>query len=172
MFAAILALIMFPQNLNVDLLYEFDRLYNRAPVEAPVPELVYVAPQPVIAQQAFILPTGSPLVSGWYYMDPRFGDGPIQHTGIDYACLTGHPIVAAASGVVLFATWNGDCGNEVAVSHGNGVITYYCHLSGFASRGWVNQGDVIGFCGNSGLSTGPHLHYEKRIAGVPVDPTQ
>jgi len=165
-------LVLFPLWLGSDLQYEFDRLYFREPVA--IVEQVVETVEPVvepIEEKVFILPVDhGGLVSGWYFMDPRFpADGP-QHTGIDLACIEGEAIKATSSGRVAFATWNGDCGKEVSINHGNGVITYYCHLSSFGKFGWVNQGDIIGYCGNTGLSTGVHLHYEKHIYGVHVNP--
>ncbi len=120
------------------------------------------------ATSLFILPTGSTLVSGWYFHDYR-NPG---HIGLDYKCSLGDPIYAADNGVVVFAGWSGGYGNLVRVSHGNGYETYYAHFNGFAvSCGEpVYQGTVLGYCGTTGWSTGPHLHYEIRFNGVPQDP--
>ena len=162
------AAIVFPPFLLDDLQFELQRLYERPAVIA----LPAAPPVPAAAttELHFILPTGHADVSGWYFHDSRFpADGP-QHTGLDYACAQGDPIYAAAAGVVAAARWNGDCGNEVMIHHSAGWITYYCHLSGYANRGYVQQGAVIGFCGNSGLSTGAHLHFEAHHAGLPIDP--
>jgi len=118
----------------------------------------------------FILPTGHSEVSGWYFHDPRFpADGP-QHTGLDYACSEGDPIYAAASGTITSAQLVGDFGNRVIIRHAGGWETRYCHLNQYAAWDWVAQGAIIGYCGNTGLSTGAHLHYEARLNGVPVDP--
>jgi len=119
----------------------------------------------------FTLPTGRDLVSGWTYLDPRLpADGP-QHNGIDYACLIGEPIYATADGYVFWRGWHGDCGNEVGIQHQNGCTSHYCHLSSFAAQGWVHRRDVIGYCGDTGLSTGPHVHFEVNVNGMPIDPT-
>lgn len=116
----------------------------------------------------FILPTGSYEVSGWVFADPR---NP-RHIGLDYRCRLGDPIYAADAGVIVWAGWNGGYGNLVRVSHGNGYETYYAHFSAYAvSCGDpVYQGQVIGYCGSTGWSTGPHLHYEIRLNGVPQNP--
>jgi hypothetical protein len=98
-----------------------------------------------------------------------------QHTGIDWADDTGTPIFAAGNGTVLKAEWDrGGYGRRIEIQHLNGYVTTYSHLSGFA-RGIqpgakVRQGQIIGFVGNTGLSTGPHLHYEVMINGSFVDP--
>ena len=116
----------------------------------------------------FILPTGSSLVSGWYFHDVR-NPG---HIGLDYKCSLGDPIYAADNGVVIFAGWGGGYGNLVRVSHGNGYQTYYAHFNSFAVGCGepVYQGQILGYCGTTGWSTGPHLHYEIRLNGVPLDP--
>ncbi len=116
----------------------------------------------------FILPTGSTAVSGWYFHDPR---NP-RHIGLDYRCYLDDPIYAADNGVVIFAGWGGGYGNLVKIDHGNGYITYYAHLDAiYVQCGQpIYQGQVVGLCGTTGWSTGPHLHYEIRFNGVPQDP--
>jgi murein DD-endopeptidase MepM/ murein hydrolase activator NlpD len=116
----------------------------------------------------FVLPTGSTRVSGWYFHDPR---NP-THIGLDYACDSGDPIYAADNGVVTISGWNGGYGNMVQISHGNGYVTRYGHFSQLAVGCGqpVYQGDLLGYCGTTGWSTGPHLHFEIRLNGVPHDP--
>lgn len=94
------------------------------------------------------------------------------HTGLDIACTTGTDIKVAATGTVTFAKYNGAYGNLVKVSHGNGVETWYAHCSKiYAKVGEeVSSGDVIAAVGSTGNSTGPHLHFEIRINGTPVNP--
>jgi murein DD-endopeptidase MepM/ murein hydrolase activator NlpD len=118
----------------------------------------------------FILPTGSYAVSGYVFGDRR---NP-RHIGLDYRCRLGDPIYAADAGVVVWAGWNGGYGNLVRVRHGNGYETYYAHFSAYAvSCGTpVRQGQVLGYCGSTGWSTGPHLHYEIRLNGVPQNPAR
>ena len=114
------------------------------------------------------MPTGSYSVSGWYFGDPR-NPG---HIGLDYRCSLGDPIYAADNGVVTYAGWSGGYGNLVKVSHGNGYVTYYAHFSAFGVGCGepVYQGQIVGYCGSTGWSTGPHLHYEIRKNGVPQNP--
>jgi murein DD-endopeptidase MepM/ murein hydrolase activator NlpD len=97
-----------------------------------------------------------------------------MHTGVDWADDTGTPVFAAGNGVIVHADWTSGYGRRIEVQHLNGYMTTYSHLSGFA-RGIqegvkVRQGQIIGYVGNSGLSTGPHLHYEVLINGNFVDP--
>ena len=116
----------------------------------------------------FILPTGSSRVSGWYFHDRR---NP-THIGLDYACRLGDPLYAADNGVVTIAGWNGGYGVLVEVNHGNGFITRYGHFSDIivGCGQAVYQGQLLGYCGSTGWSTGPHLHFEIRSNGVPQDP--
>ena len=116
----------------------------------------------------FILPTGSSRVSGWYFRDPR-NPG---HIGLDYACRLGDPIYAADNGVVTIAGWQGGYGILVELNHGNGFVTRYGHFSELAvgCGHAVYQGNLLGYCGSTGWSTGPHLHFEIRHNGVPQDP--
>ena len=96
------------------------------------------------------------------------------HRGIDYAAPIGTPIKAVANGTVDFVGRQGGYGNLVILAHANSVTTVYGHLNNFASTmrkgARVNQGDIIGTVGMTGLATGPHLHFEFRIAGVHMDP--
>lgn len=97
-----------------------------------------------------------------------------MHSGVDWSDRIGTPIVAAGNGVISKAGWSGGYGRRVEIEHANGYMSTYSHLSGFA-RGItegarVRQGQVIGYLGNSGLSTGPHLHYEVLVNGRFVDP--
>ncbi len=95
------------------------------------------------------------------------------HQGIDFGAASGTPIMAAAAGKVTFAGWHGGHGNYVQVLHRPGLMTAYGHMSRFAVRPGqaVGQGEVIGYVGSTGLSTGPHLHYEVWVNNAPVDPT-
>ena len=104
----------------------------------------------------------------------RFGIRPRDnHKGLDIANSSGTPIVAAASGTVTYAQYNsGGYGNLVIISHGNGIQTYYGHNSQlYVTAGQtVTQGQVISAMGSTGISTGPHLHWEVRINGVAQNP--
>ncbi len=94
------------------------------------------------------------------------------HSGLDVAVPEGTPVRASAAGEVTDAGWVGDYGILVIIDHGGGFSTYYAHLSQAVARPgqYVEQGQVIGLSGNTGLSTGPHLHFEIRRQGVPVNP--
>lgn len=95
-----------------------------------------------------------------------------NHTGLDISAASGTPIKAAASGTVVFSGRKGSYGYMVALSHGNGVQTYYAHCSKlYVSVGQtVSQGDVIAAVGSTGNSTGPHLHLEIRVNGTAYNP--
>jgi murein DD-endopeptidase MepM/ murein hydrolase activator NlpD len=105
--------------------------------------------------------------------DPVLGNGEGEfHTGIDISAANGVPIRATGDGVVLEAQMSNGYGREVVIDHGHGVETVYGHMSGFAVVGGqtVVRGQVIGFVGHSGRTTGSHLHYEVRIRNTPVNP--
>lgn len=96
------------------------------------------------------------------------------HMGVDWAAPIGTPVFAAGNGTIISAGWDSGYGRRIEVEHANGYITTYNHLSGFA-RGakegaHVKQGQVIGYLGQTGLATGPHLHYEILVNGHFVDP--
>jgi murein DD-endopeptidase MepM/ murein hydrolase activator NlpD len=96
-----------------------------------------------------------------------------RHEGTDYAARPGTPVMAAGDGVVLRAGWVGGYGNFIELRHLNGITTRYGHLRGLARRirrgARVEQGQIIGYVGATGLASGPHLHYEFRINGVAKD---
>jgi murein DD-endopeptidase MepM/ murein hydrolase activator NlpD len=108
-----------------------------------------------------------------YRTDPFFGR-PALHTGVDLRDEYGSPVRATAAGVVVTAGHSGGYGQMVEIDHGSGVATRYAHLSSIsASVGQeVEPGAVLGRLGSTGRSTGPHLHYEVRIDGEPVDPAR
>jgi len=104
-------------------------------------------------------------------IDPFNGEGAF-HSGVDIGSNYGAQIIAPADGVVTFTDILGGYGKAVMIDHGHGISTRYGHLSGFAVMAGqaVHRGDVIGYVGASGRSTGPHLHYEVRINDIPVNP--
>jgi len=105
--------------------------------------------------------------------DPFNGEGAF-HAGVDISSTFGQQVLAPADGEVTFAdTFNG-YGRMITIDHGHGLTTRYGHLSGFTVIGGqhVQRGQVIGYVGMSGRSTGPHLHYEVRINDTPVNPTK
>jgi murein DD-endopeptidase MepM/ murein hydrolase activator NlpD len=121
---------------------------------------------PAPSSSGFIWPVSGPVVSPF---GTRWGR---LHAGIDIAVPYGTPIHAAASGRVALAGWVGGYGNYTCIDHGGGIATCYGHQSSFAvSTGQsVSQGQVIGYVGCTGHCFGPHLHFEVRINGAPVDP--
>ncbi|MEO8603366.1 MAG: M23 family metallopeptidase [bacterium] len=94
------------------------------------------------------------------------------HTGVDIAAAAGTPILAPASGRVISAGWRGGYGLAVVVDHGNGDSTLYGHMSSISVGvgDQVESGAVLGRVGQTGRATGPHVHFETRHDGVPVDP--
>lgn len=94
-----------------------------------------------------------------------------MHRGIDIGAPSGTPIYAAAGGTVFYAGWMGGYGNLILIDHGDGRVTAYAHQSSLAvSGGQVGRGQIIGYVGSTGDSTGPHLHFELRVDGTAVDP--
>jgi murein DD-endopeptidase MepM/ murein hydrolase activator NlpD len=127
--------------------------------------------------RAMMIPTQHPVAYGeagsgfGWRIDPFTGRSAL-HTGIDYQSPVGTPILAAAGGVVVTQEYRPDYGNMIEIDHGKDLITRYAH----ASRIYVKKGDLVkrgqkvGEVGNTGRSTGPHLHFEVLVRGVPQDP--
>jgi murein DD-endopeptidase MepM/ murein hydrolase activator NlpD len=156
------------------------RYANRsaAPGKAAIVEFSATPPPaPGSVRAAGGLPAGLPLASarltsGFGWRTHPLSGGWRPHSGVDLAAPHGSPIVATAGGVVGTAGWSGGYGLLVAVSHGDGVQTRYGHLSrlAVAPGQQVAAGQVIGYVGSTGDSTGPHLHYEVRVDGRAIDP--
>jgi murein DD-endopeptidase MepM/ murein hydrolase activator NlpD len=131
------------------------------------------APVGVIDADGWTWPTAGGVASGFgQRLHPILGYYRM-HSGLDIGGAQGQPIWAANEGIVIMAGWNGGYGNTVVIQHGDSsVTTLYAHMSGFATSvgDFVTSGQVIGYVGSTGLSTGPHLHFEVRISGSPVDP--
>lgn len=104
-------------------------------------------------------------------IDPFNGEGAF-HSGVDISGALGQPVLAPADGTVTFADFLGGYGRAVVIDHAHGITTRYGHLASFgiAAGQFIHRGDVIGYVGLSGRSTGPHLHYEVRINDTPVNP--
>ncbi len=119
-----------------------------------------------VSTAGFIWPVQGIVTSNF---GPRWGR---MHTGIDVAAPGGTPIVASKGGEVLYAGWLGGYGNLVVVDHGDSVVTLYAHQSriGVVEGQPVDQGQVVGFVGTTGHSTGNHLHFEVRVDTHPEDP--
>lgn len=118
----------------------------------------------IVGTGTYIWPTGGRNISQVYW----YG-----HQAIDVAIVEGTSIFASDTGTVTYAAWSPYCyGNLIVVNHGNGAETFYAHLSGFnvVPGQIVYQGNVIGYSGNTGCSSGPHLHFEVRINGNRDDP--
>lgn len=137
------------------------------PFSVPAPTFLNQTAMPSISPLAASSLTSSfgmrqhPLLGGWRL-----------HAGVDLAARTGAPIVATSDGMVARAGWQGGYGLLVALNHSGGVQTRYGHMSGLNVNAGeqVHRGDVIGYVGSTGLSTGPHLHYEIRVNGRAVNP--
>jgi murein DD-endopeptidase MepM/ murein hydrolase activator NlpD len=119
-----------------------------------------------VSSSGLIWPVNGPVTSpfGW-----RWGR---MHEGIDIGVPYGTPIHAAAAGTVVYCGWMSGYGNLVAIDHGGGISTAYGHQSSIAvgCGSSVAQGQVIGYVGCTGHCFGPHLHFEVRVNGTPVDP--
>jgi murein DD-endopeptidase MepM/ murein hydrolase activator NlpD len=118
------------------------------------------------SSSGLVWPVSAPITSPFGY---RWGR---MHEGIDLGASYGSPIRAAASGTVIYCGWESGYGNLTVIDHGGSLATAYGHQSSIAvSCGQsVSQGQVIGYVGSTGHSTGPHLHFEVRVGGNPVDP--
>lgn len=133
------------------------------------------APAPVASfspSSGYAFPASGPVTSGFgYRRHPILGYSRF-HAGLDVSAPNRSPVWAAKEGVVIFTGWNGGYGNTVMVQHPDGVVTLYAHLSAIriSSGASVSQGTVIGAIGSTGLSTGPHLHFETRVGGSPQNP--
>jgi murein DD-endopeptidase MepM/ murein hydrolase activator NlpD len=136
------------------------------------------APAGAMAPNHVSVPTGMPLaratMTSHYGMrvHPILG-GARKHEGVDLAAPTGTPVYAPADGFVQRASVFGSYGNFIEIEHGGDLETRYGHLSGYAvaAGDQVHKGQLIGYVGTTGRSTGPHLHYEVRVAGQAVDPS-
>ena len=123
-------------------------------------------------------PNVKPVQGGW--ITSHFGDRidpfhpflQVMHNGVDIAARSGTPIIAPAYGVVSYIGYGESYGKLLAIDHGYGVVTRYAHNSSIKVKigDKVKRNQVVAFVGNTGRSTGPHLHYEVRVNGVPVNP--
>jgi murein DD-endopeptidase MepM/ murein hydrolase activator NlpD len=147
----------------------FDRqLYNVTTARAQVEQLTRSLRSVPVRRPV----AGDEIVSGFgVRIDPFLGR-PAMHTGLDFRAEIGDPIQATANGVVTVAGWSAGYGKTVEVDHGNGLATRYGHMSEIEVKvgQQIRIGQVLGKVGNTGRSTGPHLHYETRVDGEAVDP--
>lgn len=118
------------------------------------------------------MPPENEMSSGFGLRRDPFKRRPAMHAGVDFRGPVGSPVKSTAPGVVIKAGWNGGYGKLVEVRHENGVTSRYAHLSIILVRAGqkVEAGDILGKLGNTGRSTGPHLHYETRVSGRAIDP--
>ena len=133
--------------------------------------------EPTVALPTVSVPSRMPLEQARVSSSYGMRDHPVlrkraRHNGIDLAAPSGTPIYATADGIVERANYFGSYGNYIQIGHGNAIETRFAHLSRIVVKdgAQVRKGDLIGFVGSTGRSTGPHLHYEVRIDGSPVDP--
>ena len=126
----------------------------------------------VLSSTPSIAPVRGILTDGFGGRSDPFTGERANHGAVDISSRAGQPVRAPADGIVVKADWANGYGNVIYVSHGYGYATRYAHLNGFNVKPGqrVKRGDVIGFVGSTGRSTGPHLHYEVRLNGQPVNP--
>jgi murein DD-endopeptidase MepM/ murein hydrolase activator NlpD len=150
------------EEIQADLQAKIQEQIAAASGLSPLP----AGPMSAPSAAGLIWPLDGLLTSGFGY---RWGR---MHEGIDIAVAEGTPIRAAKGGTVIMASYNGGYGNYTCIDHGSGLSTCYAHQSAFAASSGqsVDQGQVIGYSGNTGSSTGPHLHFEVRINGAAQDP--
>ncbi len=153
------------EELNQFLRYDLGLLRRRTELlqsELDDVEGEFIAKSEMLESTPSILPTQGWISSTFNYRIDPFTKRRTWHNGLDISCPTGTPIYAPARGKISFRGYHGGYGNLIEVNHGNGITTKYAHLSKFnVSKGqMVKRGDLIGFVGNTGRSTAPHLHYE------------
>ena len=142
---------------------ELEEARRRAELEARLGE---------ITETGWVYPSPGAITSGFgMRMHPILGYARM-HNGVDFNCWTGDAIRAATDGIVVAAEYYGGYGYAVIIQHANSISTLYGHLSNIFVQleEYVAVGENVGACGSTGLSTGPHLHFEVRISGAPVDP--
>ena len=147
---------------------------NRLQRDLSVLEQKFVAQSQLLSCTPSIAPVRGILTDGFGGRSDPFTGEPGTHTAVDISSAVGQPVRAPADGIVVKAEWANGYGNVVYLSHGYGYSTRYGHLSGYAVRPGqrVHRGDIIGYVGSTGRSTGPHLHYEVRVNNNPVNPLE
>lgn len=117
-------------------------------------------------------PVNGRLLSSYGVREDPFSGRDAFHSGVDLSAITGTPVRAAADGIVLHAEWSGAYGRLVVIDHGHGIQTYYAHLSAFevVPGQEIRRGNILGRSGATGRVSAPHLHYEVRMGGAPVNP--
>jgi len=145
-------------------------LFQQQAGQAPAPN--FAAQSDKLAATPSIWPTSGSISSGFGWRNAPMEGASETHQGIDIASNTGTPVVATADGKVVKSGWSEGYGNIVQIDHGNGLETIYGHNSQIvATIGQnVKKGQLIAYIGSTGVSTGPHLHYEVRVNNNAVDP--
>jgi murein DD-endopeptidase MepM/ murein hydrolase activator NlpD len=130
------------------------------------------ASRPAPSTSGLMMPANGPITSYFGYRYHPILHFTRFHAGVDIGAGWGAPIVAAGDGRVVGAGWSGGYGREVEIAHGGGIMSIYGHMSEIIAQpgSFVRAGQLIGYVGSSGLSTGPHLHFEVRQGGQPVNP--
>jgi murein DD-endopeptidase MepM/ murein hydrolase activator NlpD len=128
--------------------------------------------RPAPVESGMMMPANGPITSYFGYRYHPILHFTRFHAGVDIGAGWGSPIVAAGDGQVAAAGWAGGYGREVQIAHGGGIVSIYGHMSEIVAQAgsFVRRGQLIGYVGSSGLSTGPHLHFEVRQGGTPVNP--
>lgn len=126
----------------------------------------------ILASMPSIWPVTGFVSSNFGTRNSPFGRSAQFHKGLDISNRMGTPIVAPAEGTVIMAGPDGAYGNSVEIDHGGGLVTKFAHMQRATVKNgqWVKRGEVIGHIGMTGRTTGPHLHYEVRLNGAPVNP--
>jgi len=147
---------------------------RRIESDLSVLEQKIVAQSQLLASTPSIAPVRGILTDGFGGRSDPFTGEAGTHNAVDISSAVGQPVRAPADGLVVKAEWANGYGNVVYISHGYGYSTRYGHLSGYAVKAGdkVKRGDVIGYVGTTGRSTGPHLHYEVRLNNNPVNPLE
>lgn len=132
----------------------------------------FTAQEQLLASTPSVWPASGWVTSAFGIRHDPYTKERVMHLGVDVSAPEGTNVLAPARGVVVYAGPRGAYGNLVAIDHDNGIVTHYAHLQRVLVKvgDTVTRGQNIGKVGNTGRSTGPHLHYEVRVDGVPVDP--
>lgn len=132
----------------------------------------YDAEKSLLANTPSIWPLHGWVTSEFGMRDDPYTGARTMHHGLDISGPEGKPVIATAGGVVVYAGVRGGYGNAVVIDHGMGVVTFYAHMKEYLVKvgDKIKRGQHIGALGNTGRSTGPHLHYEIRVNDVPVNP--
>jgi murein DD-endopeptidase MepM/ murein hydrolase activator NlpD len=147
---------------------------HRLDKDLAVLEQKFAAQSELLSSTPTIAPVRGILTDGFGGRSDPFTGERGTHYAIDISSAVGQPVRAPADGIVVKAEWASGYGNVIFISHGYGFSTRYAHLSNFGAQPGqhIKRGDVIGYVGSTGRSTGPHLHYEVRLNNVPVNPLE